>query len=157
LSGANYADLALLFAPNTGELRNAHLGTEYLATFETNQRTPFFFNLHSGDVAHALVLGMTGSGKSFNISYLLAHAQKYDPLTYIFDLGGSYRGLTQRFGGTYVRVGVQDRNFTINPFSLPLTPENLQFQCLFVKVLASASGYALTAADEHDLFDQVQN
>ena len=157
VSSANYADLSLLFAPHIGEVRNAHLGNEYLAVLETNHRTPYFFNLHSGDVAHALLLGMTGSGKSFTVSHLLTHAQKYRPLTYIFELGASYHDLTHRFGGTYVRVGTEGGSFTINPFSLPPTPENHQFQCLLVRVLAGAGGYELTNQEERDVFEQVQN
>jgi len=99
LSNANYADLSFLFAPSAGELRNAHLGNEYLTVLETNHRTPYFFNLHYGDIPHTFMLGMTGSGKSFTVSHLLTHAQKYRPLTYIFDLGGSYVDLTRRFDG----------------------------------------------------------
>jgi len=157
LSSANYADLSFLFAPQTGEAQNAHLGTEYLTVLETNHRTPYFFNFHDRDIAHMFMLGMTGSGKSFTASHMLTHAQKYSPLTYIFDLGGSYRDLTGRFNGTYVRVGAEERSFTINPFSLPPTPENHQFQCLLVQVLAASSGYELTGTDERDLFEQVQN
>ena len=78
-------------------LRNGHLGTEYLAVFETNHRTPYFFNLHHGDIAHAILVGATGSGKSFTLAFLLSHLQKFAPFTYIFDLGPSYRELTQRF------------------------------------------------------------
>ena len=47
-----------------GETRNAHLGTEYLAVLETDNSTPYFLNLHNGEVAHTLILGTTGSGKS---------------------------------------------------------------------------------------------
>ncbi|MGC1374100.1 MAG: hypothetical protein WA824_18340 [Candidatus Sulfotelmatobacter sp.] len=42
-----------------------HLGTEYLAVVETDNSTPYFLNLHTRDVAHTLILGMTGSGKAF--------------------------------------------------------------------------------------------
>lgn len=157
ISSTNYADCSLLFAPQSGEVQNSHLGTEYLTVLETNHRTPYFFNLHHGDIAHMFMLGMTGSGKSFTVSHLLTHAQKYGPLTYIFDLGGSYRDLTGRFDGAYLRVGAEERSFAINPFSLSPTPENHQFQCLLVRVLAASSGYELTGADERDLFEQVQN
>jgi type IV secretion/conjugal transfer VirB4 family ATPase len=157
LSSANYGDLSFLFVPNTGDLRNAHLKTEYLTVLETNDRTPYFFNFHDDEIAHTFMLGMTGSGKSFTASHLLTHAQKYNPLTYIFDLGGSYRDLTARFNGTYVRVGADERSFTINPFSLPPTAEHHRFQSLLVRVLAASSGYELTGADERDVFEQVQN
>ena len=125
LTNNNYADLSFLFAPHMGAIRNERLGAEYLSVLETNHRTPYFFNLQYGDVAHTFMLGATGSGKSFTLSFLLADLQKYRPLTYIFDLGGSYERVTRLFQGIYVPVGPGKRSFTINPFSLPATPENL--------------------------------
>jgi len=65
LLNTNYADLSFLFTILPGEKTNAHLGTEYLAVLETDNSTPYFLNLHTSDVAHTLILGMSGSGKSF--------------------------------------------------------------------------------------------
>ena len=65
LLNTNYADLSFLFTILPGEKTNAHLGTEYLAVLETDNSTPYFLNLHNGEVAHTLILGMTGSGKSY--------------------------------------------------------------------------------------------
>ena len=103
---------------------------------ETNHDTPYFLNLHYRDVAHTLVLGRTGSGKSFLLNFLITNLQKYAPHTFIFDLGGSFESLTKLFDGGYVSVGVESRGFSINPFSLAPTKENLDFLTLFVKVLA---------------------
>jgi type IV secretion system protein VirB4 len=64
LLNTNYADLSFLFTILPGEKTNAYLGTEYLAVLETDNSTPYFLNLHNGDVAHTLILGMTGSGKT---------------------------------------------------------------------------------------------
>src|SRR6266853_240843 len=64
LLNTNYADLSFLFTILPGEKTNAHLGTEYLAVLETDNSTPYFLNLHTRDVAHTLILGMTGSGKT---------------------------------------------------------------------------------------------
>jgi len=64
LLNTNYADLSFLFTILPGEKTNAHLGAEYLAVVETDNSTPSFLNLHTRDVAHTLILGMTGSGKS---------------------------------------------------------------------------------------------
>ena len=52
LLNTNYADLSFLFTIHPGEKRNAHLGTEYLAVLETDNSTPYYLNLHTGDVAH---------------------------------------------------------------------------------------------------------
>jgi type IV secretory pathway VirB4 component len=62
--------------------------------------TPYYLNLHSGDVAHTLLARRYGeSGKSFTDFVSLQSAQKYDPLTFIFDLGGSYETLTRPSAG----------------------------------------------------------
>ena len=135
LLNANYADLSFLFTILPGEKVNAHLGAEYLAVLETDNATPYFLNLHNGEVAHTLILGMTGSGKSYLANALLQSAQKYAPLTFIFDIGGSFESLTTIFGGSYLNVGQEARDFTINPFSLPPTKENLQFLFSFFRVL----------------------
>lgn len=154
----NYADLSFLFAPQAGEPWNEHLNAEYLAVFETTQKTPYFLNLHYQDVPHTLMLGMTGSGKSFTNNFLLTHAQKYNPRTVIFDLGGSYEALTEQFGGSYLRVGIERRSFTINPFRLPPTDDNLHFLFSFVKVLVEASGtFRMSDVDEREVYSQIAN
>lgn len=157
LLSTNYADLSFLFTLHTGEARNGHLGTEYLAVLETNHSAPYFLNLHYQDTAHTLIFGRTGSGKSFFLNFLLTHLQKYQPFTFIFDLGNSYESLTRLFGGGYLKLGLEQRSFTINPFSLPPTRENLHFLFSFVKVLIESGGEKMTHQDERDLFEQVEN
>jgi len=156
LLNTNYADYSFLFTLHCGEPFNKHLRQEYLAVLETNHRTPYFLNLHHRDVAHTMILGRTGSGKSFLLNFLITNLQKYSPYTFIFDLGGSFESLTQLFGGSYVRVGLNSPDFRINPFSLPPTKENLDFLTLFVKVLAHGSA-PVTPAEERDLYQQIEN
>ena len=60
LLSSNYADLSFFFTILAGEKHNAHLDTEYLAVLETDNATPYFLNLHNGEVPHTLILGMTG-------------------------------------------------------------------------------------------------
>src|SRR5436309_5944796 len=135
----------------------SHLGAEYLAVIETNHRTPYFLNLHYQDIAHSMVLGATGSGKSFFLNFVLMNLQKYGPLTYIFDLGGSYEHLTRLFEGAYLPVGLDHGAFTINPFSLEPTRVNLQFLFSFVKVLIESSATRMSSEDERDLYEQIEN
>jgi type IV secretion system protein VirB4 len=158
LLNTNYADLSFLFTILPGEKRNAHLGSEYLAVLETDNATPYFLNLHNGEVAHTLILGMTGSGKSYLCNFLLQNAQKYAPLTFIFDIGGSFQSLTSIFGGSYLNVGQEARDFTINPFSLAPTKENLQFLFSFFRVLIEGNGqrYRLDFKEERKLWDGIE-
>ena len=154
---SNYADLSFLFSVDSGSQWNPHLEREYIAALKTTHGTPYYFNIHSGDVAHTLLLGATGSGKSFALSFTLQSLQKYDPLTFIFDLGGSYETLTRAFGGTYLNVGLKNPGFTINPFSLEPTHESQNFLYLFLRVLIEAGGrYELTPEDEKGLFAAIE-
>jgi type IV secretion/conjugal transfer VirB4 family ATPase len=158
LLNSNYADYSFLFTLHSGELQNRHLRQEYLAVLETNHNTPYFLNLHHRDVAHTMILGRTGAGKSFLLNFLITNLQKYDPWTFIFDLGGSFESVTQLFGGSYVRVGINSPDVRINPFSLPPTKENLDFLALFVKVLLQgAAPIELDPAEERDLYQQIEN
>jgi len=158
LLNTNYADFSFLFTLDGGEPRNQHLRQEYLAVLETNHHTPYFLNLHYRDVAHTMILGRTGAGKSFLLNFLITNLQKYDPHTFIFDLGGSFESLTHLFGGSYVRVGLESEDFKINPFSLPPTKENLDFLALFLKVLIQGSRAGeLDPAIERDLYHQIEN
>ena len=157
LLNTNSADLSLVFTLHTGDPHNRHLNQEYLAVLETNHGTPYYLNLHYEDNAHTVILGATGAGKSFLLNFLLTNLQKYRPYTLIFDLGGGYESLTRLFGGSYLQVGLEKRFFTINPFSLPPTKENLHFLYSFVRVLVESSGYEVTSADERDLYEQIEN
>jgi type IV secretion/conjugal transfer VirB4 family ATPase len=154
---SNYADLSFLFTMDSGSKWNPQLDKEYLAVLETVHGTPYYLNLHGGDVAHGLITGATGAGKSFLTAFLLQSAQKYQPLTIIFDLGASYEMLTRTFGGTYLNVGLKSPGFSINPFSLAPTHENINFLYLFLRVLLESGGrYELTIADEKALYTALE-
>jgi type IV secretion system protein VirB4 len=158
LLNTNYADLSFLFTILPGETRNQHLGTEYLAVMETDNSTPYYLNLHNGEVAHTLILGMTGSGKSYLCNFLFQNAQKYQPLTFIFDIGASFQSLTTIFGGSYLNVGREMRDFTINPFSLARTEENMQFLFSFFRTLIEGnnSRHRLDYREERKLWDGIE-
>jgi type IV secretory pathway VirB4 component len=104
------------------------------------------------------VQGATGAGKSFLLNFLLTHAQKYDPVTVVFDIGGSYDNLATALGGSIWRMGLADQAFTINPFCLVPTPPNLHFLFSFVRVLLEGSGqYQCSLVDDRDLYEAIEN
>lgn len=158
LLNTNYADSSFFFTLHTGDATNPHLGSEYLAVLETTHDTPYYLNLHHADIAHTLILGMTGSGKSFLLNFLITNAQKYDPYTFIFDLGGSYRGITQLLGGSYLHMSVESQDFAMNPFSLAPTKENHHFLFSFVKVLIEGNNPdSLDTADDKEIYKAIEN
>jgi type IV secretion system protein VirB4 len=154
----NAADLSFLFTLDPGERVSAHLGREAVAIFETPHHTPYAFNLHVQDVGHTLVLGATGSGKSFLLNFLVTHAQKYEPITVILDLGHSYRKLATLLQGRYLEIGLRQREVTINPFALEPTPEHLHFLHAFVRVLLEGDdGYRLSEVEDREIYEAVEN
>ncbi len=154
----NFADLSFLFTLDQGERVSPHLHQEALAIFETPHHTPYAFNLHVQDVGHTLVLGATGSGKSFLVNFLVTHAQKYDPLTVILDLGHSYRKLATLLQGRYLEVGLRQRDVTINPFALDPTPEHVHFLHAFVRVLLEGhDGSHLNDLEDREVYEAIEN
>lgn len=154
----NVADLGFLFTLDVGNRTSAHLGAGALAVFETRHHTPYFYNLHVADVGHTVILGATGSGKSFLLNFLLTHLQQYGPDTVIFDLGHSYRKLAERLEGSYLELGLQHDGVRINPFALPATPENLHFLHAFVAVLLEGTdGYRLRDAEDRELYEAIDS
>ncbi len=159
LSAAVAADLAPLWAVSEGEPRDQHLGDEHLAIFETSRRTPFYYAAHAGDIAHTLVIGATGSGKSFLLNFLLAQGRKYEPRVCILDLGGSYRQLTELVGGAYLHLQLDTGGLPceLNPFrALEPTAENLQFLVSFVRMLLEIEGAQCDAGQRAELRAQIQ-
>jgi type IV secretion system protein VirB4 len=158
LSG-NYADLSFLYAPSRGEKTNAYLGGEHLVVLETNDATPFYFNLYEADRLGTLIFGASGAGKSVLANLLIDHSQKDKPYTFILDLGGSYRQLTQKHGGSYaqMRFGDDRQSFRINPFVLPATSDNLQFLFAFIRLLLTNGGYEPSIEDDRELFEAVES
>jgi len=68
---------------------------------------------------HGLVLGTTGSGKSFTVNYLLNNfiISSPDNHVVVIDVGGSYRKMAKAFGGEYLEVTLSER-YGFNPFPL---------------------------------------
>jgi type IV secretion/conjugal transfer VirB4 family ATPase len=166
ITNNNYADWSFLFTLHEGHKWNTYLDREALCTLETEHGTPYHFNFHqrisdgtsttTDEVGHGLITGRTGSGKSFADNFFTLSFQKYDPRTFIFDLGGSYLNLTNLLKGSYVRIR-EKGSYTINPFCLPLTSANLEFLFAFVQVLMHGNDeYRTTNQDDRNLFQSIE-
>ena len=65
---------------------------------------------------HGLILGTTGSGKSFTTNYILSNFMAESPENHVvvIDVGGSYRKIAHVFGGEYLEVKLSEK-FGFNP------------------------------------------
>ncbi len=159
ISAGVAACLAPVFGPPRGEKRSHHLGREPLAVFETPWRTAYRYDLFAGDVGHTLILGATGSGKSFALNFLLVEALKYDPRVLILDLGGSYRWLTRFLGGRYLELapGETEPTLRLQPFALPPTTRTFQFLTGWVLRLLKLGGFEAGGADTSEIRARIED
>ena len=154
------ACLAPIFGPPVGNPRSKHLGRGSLAVLETRWKTPYHYDLYAGDVGHTLVLGATGSGKSFMLNFLLVSALQYSPRVLILDLGGSYRWLTSFLGGGYLELSPSekpDHAFRLRPFSLPATERSYQFLTGWIARLLRIGGGEVSGNDTSEIRDRVED
>ena len=153
------ACLAPVFGPPKGNRKSRHLDREPLAVFETPWRTAYRYDLFCGDVGHTLILGATGSGKSFTLNFLLVEALKYDPRILILDLGGSYRWLTRFLGGRYLELapGEAEPTLRLTPFALPPTTRTFQFLTGWVLRLLKLGGFGAGGADTSEIRARIED
>ncbi len=158
VSSGQAAALAPLFGGARGYERCAHLDKPPLTQFETRWGTPYGYDLFGGgDVGHTLVLGATGSGKSFLLNFLLQQALQYDPRVMILDLGGSYRWITKLLGGSYLAMKPEPdadgeaEQPGLRPFSLPPGERTYAFLASWVQRLLAIGKYECEAADIDDI------
>ena len=138
LQNNHYADLSFFYAPYTGSLRAGEIDNEYLTVFETRQGTPFFFDPYVNHSLGISIFGPRGTGKSVLANVLVSQAQKYGGYTYVLDIGGSFDANARHFGGSVLKLRLDEQSFRINPFSLPSNPGNIEFIANFAKLLMRA-------------------
>ena len=152
VSAGSAACLAPLFGPSRGHPRSGHLQAPALAVLETRAATGYHFDLFAGgDIGHTLVLGASGSGKSFLLNFLLVSALKYDPRVAVLDLGGSYEWLTRLVGGSYLALSPEGGGTPLNPFALPPSERSWRFLSGWLEHLLRIGGYRLSGDDSSEV------
>ena len=163
VSGANLADLAPIRGCPAGSPVNAHLSQQTgciqpaLTLLPTDARTPFHFDLHVGDVGHALVLGPSGSGKSVLMNFLIAQGRKYPgSKVFIFDKDHSCRIPTLLQGGSHVDAGSGAQPLRINPLERLGDRGEREWLAGWLELLLTARGHAMTSDDDRMLRDALE-
>ena len=151
------ACLAPICGPPAGRTHSPHLDRPALTVLETRWRTPYHYDLFAGDVGHTLVLGSTGSGKSFLLNFLLVSALQYNPKVLILDLGGSYRWLTRFLNGSYLELSPREQSLHLRPFSLPDSQRSYQFLTGWISRLLRLGGYQASGDDPSEVQDRIKD
>ena len=163
-SSGQAACLAPIFGARAGHMRCDHLNAPSLTPFKTRWSTAYRYDLFGGsDVGHTLVLGATGSGKSFLLNFLLLQALQYKPRIVILDLGGSYRWITKLVKGSYLSMNVDDSGNVgdvgagLRPFQLPAGERTYTFLAQWVERLLGIGGYEVVGEDVNDIRDRIMD
>ena len=112
-------------------LKSAHLADfmPFFSEFKGSGKAEcLFYNTSHGLAAYdpfcdelsafnTIVVGASGSGKSFTINQIINQYSKNDPIEIFIDIGGSYKRQVILKGGEYIDLGLKEK-FTINLFDL---------------------------------------
>ncbi|MEO0499589.1 MAG: VirB4 family type IV secretion/conjugal transfer ATPase, partial [Pseudomonadota bacterium] len=145
VSTANFAGLASLHGFPIGNPEGSPWG-EPITVLETTSSTPYFFNLHEGDLGNFTLIGPSGSGKTVILNFLIAQAQKFAPRTFFFDKDRGAEIFIRAIGGHYdvLRPG-EPTGF--NPLQLPDTAANRAFLRDWLSQLLALPGTVLSAEE----------
>jgi type IV secretion system protein VirB4 len=160
ISTANWSDLCPIRSSGSGLRTNRYLSQQTgrhapaLSLFSTRSGSPYYFNLHHQDLAHAFVVGPSRSGKSVWVNFLISQFQKYHPVrTVIFDKDRSCRIPTLLQGGQCVDVA--QSSLQLNPLSLVGEPRQRSWLARWLEILLCARGRILTAEDDRSIAESL--
>lgn len=117
---------------------------EPITVLETTSSTPYFFNLHNGDLGNFTLIGPSGSGKTVVLNFLIAQAQKFYPRTFFFDKDRGAEIFIRAIGGHYdvLRPGTPTG---FNPLQLSENATNHAFLRQWLSQILTPAGGQLTA------------
>ena len=149
VSTGNMAHVVPITAVWTGLRNNSFLDETCgvgipLLTCSTNFSTPFFLNLHVGDVGHTFIAGPTGAGKSTLLGLLMVQWLKYPRSRVIlFDKDRSSRQLTYVVGGSYYEPVTEAVQF--QPLRKLEREEDIIWAAEFIDLLLSLQNVPMNA------------
>lgn len=161
ITSRNLAAMAPFHNYPCGRPRGNHWG-EALALLCTSARSPYYFSLHASDpgdadggsrrdTGHTFICGPTGSGKTVFIGFLITLLQQHGATQVVFDKDHGLEILVRALDGEYFQLR-HGAATGFNPLQLPLAPQHLEFQKVWLRTLVRpATRRALSARESADL------
>ncbi|WP_392561092.1 VirB4 family type IV secretion/conjugal transfer ATPase [Orbus sturtevantii] len=157
ITSINFADFNSLHNNPIGKQQNNAWG-EAVTVFKTNANQPYYFNFHQSKqgrddfgemvLAHTLVIGKSGTGKTMTLDFLLTQLMKFSVessfpqksenkkfTAFFFDKDYGAKIAVKALGGVYneLKLG-QPTHF--NPFMLDSSDDNIIFLNELIQMLA---------------------
>lgn len=165
MNTGNLADMAPVRTLQAGLERNKFLSEQAqrempaLTVLSTLYSTPYYFNFHQGDLAHTIVIGPSGMGKSVFMNFLISQFRKYSPCNaFIFDKDYSCRIATKLQGGEHIDLlGERGGKIAMNPMLLIGDRDNWMWLAKWLEILITARGYEMKAEDDKQLYQALES
>lgn len=149
INSAAVADLLPIFSPWHGEPSAPcplYREKEPLLQALSPDESPFFLNLHTGDLGNTLVSGPPGSGKSVLLNALILSLMRYSEMKiWAFERGFSLYVLCKKLEGEHVML---DGSVSLSPLRYLEDAEDLSRARNFIRTLCTSSGEKLSATAE---------
>ena len=156
VSSLNLTHMLPLSAVWSGEVWNRHLDAPALLVAETQGATPFYLNLHTGDVGHTMIVGPTGAGKSTLLALIAAQFLRYRGARIVmFDKGRSARAITKAVGGQYFELG-DPASMSLQPLAAINRPEEMAFAQEWLLDIARREGVDLSPKTKDELWSALK-
>lgn len=154
----NLADLLPLSTVYVGEESNPcpfyPEGSRALAVFTTDDTTPFWFNIHNGDIGHTLMFGPTGAGKSTCIGIIAAQFMGYENAqVFAFDKGNSLLPLCYGSGGSHYEISVGDELCFCPLQNVDESPAEMAFCEEWIGMLLELQGHKISPKAKNEIHD----
>lgn len=170
ISTLSLADLTPMSAVWPGPTENRHLTEECtrrghpgvqppLMMARTTGSTPFRLNLHQGDVAHTMIVGPTGSGKSVLLNTLaLQHLRYPEARVVLFDVGASSRAATLLVDGDFYNLSAsaEASDLTFQPLAELADASEMEWAAAWVEDLVEGQNVGLTPAIREEIFNALK-
>src|SRR3546814_4580010 len=75
-----------------------------VALLKTSARSPYYFNFHSADLGHSMVIGPSGGGKTVLVNFLMAQLEKFNARHIFIDKDQGAEIFVRASGGTYLAL-----------------------------------------------------
>ena len=157
----NISDLLPITAVWAGERENPSPlmppGSPPLLYGATTGATPFRFNIHVGDLGHALMVGPPGAGKSTFLGTVAAQWFRYPKAqVFAFDKGYSLFALTRAAGGEFYDIGGESTDWVFCPLREIDTQADVAWAVDWLESLCQLQGFNVTPKERNALLYGVQ-
>ncbi|SEI20361.1 type IV secretion system protein VirB4 [Rhizobium tibeticum] len=150
ISSKNFAALSPFHSYPIGQKDGNEWGPA-VALLKTASGSPYYFNLHYGDLGNTFMCGPSGAGKTVIVNFMLSQLEKHDPHVVFFDKDRGADLYVRAAGGTYLPLknGVPTGCAPLK--ALDLTPENKVFLARWVGKLVGSGTRELTVTELRDI------